>query len=59
MVHRGVFKDNKFDHEIVEEKQEICLDREMCGSISEAQGFVDKNTDTKGPGHGIRLLGMY
>ena len=27
----------------------VCMDREMHGSISEAQGFVDINTYTKGP----------
>jgi hypothetical protein len=31
----------------------------MSGSISEAQGVVDNNTDTKGPRHGCRLLGMH
>jgi hypothetical protein len=31
----------------------------MSGRISEAQGVVDKNTDTKGPEHGCRLLGMH
>jgi hypothetical protein len=36
MVCRGIFEDSKSDHGIVEEKQEVCLDREMRGSISEA-----------------------
>jgi hypothetical protein len=36
MVCRGIFKDRKSDHEIVEEKQEVCLDRQMHGIISEA-----------------------
>jgi hypothetical protein len=48
-VHRGFFKDSKSDYGIAEEEQEVCLDREMHGSISEAQGVVDNNTDTKGP----------
>jgi hypothetical protein len=46
---RGIFEDSKSDHGIAEEEQEVCLDREMRGSISEAQGVVDNNTDTKGP----------
>jgi hypothetical protein len=49
MVRRGFFEDSKSDHGIVEEEQEVCLDREMCGIILEAQGVVDNNTDTKGP----------
>ena len=49
MVHQGIFEDNKSDHKIAEEKQEVCLDREMRGIISEAQGTVDKSTDTKVP----------
>ena len=49
MVHRGIFKDNKSYHGIVDEEQEVFLDQEMHGSISEAQGVVDNNTDTKGP----------
>jgi hypothetical protein len=47
MVHRGFFEDRKSDYGIAEEKQEVCMDREMCGSISKAQGVVDDNTDTK------------
>jgi hypothetical protein len=35
--------------EIAEEKQEVCMDREMRGSISKAQGVVDDNADTKSP----------
>jgi hypothetical protein len=49
MVHRRFFEDRKFDYGIAEEKQEVCMDREMCGRISKAQGVVDKNVDTKGP----------
>jgi hypothetical protein len=49
MVRRGVFEDSKSDQGIAEEKQEVWLDQEMHGSISEAQGVVDNNTDTKGP----------
>ena len=49
MVHRGFFEDSKSDHEIVEEEKEVCFDREMCERISEAQGDVENNTDTKGP----------
>jgi hypothetical protein len=48
-VSRGIFEDSKSDHEIAEEEQEFCLDREMHGSISEAQGAIENNTDTKGP----------
>jgi hypothetical protein len=36
MVCRGVFEDSESDHRIAEEKQEVCLDREMHGSISKA-----------------------
>jgi hypothetical protein len=49
MIRRGIFKDSKSDHGITEEKQEVCLDREMRGSILESQGAVDNNTHTKGP----------
>jgi hypothetical protein len=49
MVRRGIFEDSKSNHEIAEEKQEVCLDREMHGSISEAQGVIDNSTETKGP----------
>jgi hypothetical protein len=49
MVHQGIFEDSKSDYGIVEEEQEFCLDREMRGSISEAQGVVDENTNTKCP----------
>jgi hypothetical protein len=49
MVHRGFLEDSKSDHKITEEEQEVCLDREMCRGILEAQGVVDDNTDTKGP----------
>jgi hypothetical protein len=59
MVHRGIFKDSKYDHKVVEEEQEVCLDQEMHVSISEAQGIVDNCTDTKGPCHGRILLGMH
>jgi hypothetical protein len=38
MIHQSFFEDSKSDHQIAEEEQEVCLDREMCGSISEAQG---------------------
>ena len=49
MVFREIFEDRKFDHGVEEEEQEVFLDREMRGSISEAQGIVDNHTDTKGP----------
>jgi hypothetical protein len=49
MSHREFLKDSKFDYEIAEEEQEVCLDQEMHGSILEAQGVVENNTDTKGP----------
>ena len=48
-VHRGIFEDIKSDHGIAKEEQEVCLDREMCRGILEAQGAVDNNTDTKCP----------
>ena len=56
---RGVFKDSKSDNGIVEEKLEVCWDREMHRSILEAQGVVDNNTDTKGPEPECGLLGMH
>jgi hypothetical protein len=31
------------------EEQEVCVDREMRGSISKAQGDVDDSVDTKSP----------
>jgi hypothetical protein len=49
MVRQGIFEDSKSDHGIAEEKQEVCLDREMRRRIFEAQGVVDNNIDTKGP----------
>jgi hypothetical protein len=49
MDHRGFFEDRKSDHGLVEEEQEVCLNREMHGIISEAEGAVDNKTDTKGP----------
>jgi hypothetical protein len=42
MVLRGFFKDRKSDYGIAKEEQEVCLDREMCGGISKAQGVVDE-----------------
>jgi len=45
--------------EIAEEEQEVFWDREMRGSISEAQRVVENNTDTKGLGYGRGLLGMH
>ena len=49
MVHRGIFEDSKFNHGIAEEEQEVCLDQEVHGHISEDQRAVDNNNDTKGP----------
>jgi hypothetical protein len=49
MVRRRIFEDSKYDHGIVEEEQEVCLEGEMSGSISIAQGDFDNDTDTKGP----------
>ena len=57
-IRRGFFEDRKSHYEIAEEEQEVCLDREMRRGISEAQGAVDENTETIGPLHGHRLLGM-
>jgi hypothetical protein len=47
MVHRGIFKDIKYDYGIVEAEQEVCLDQQMRGIILEAQGVVENNTNTK------------
>jgi hypothetical protein len=58
MICRRFFKDRKSDHGIVEEKQEVCMDREMNESISKAQGFVD-DTNTEIPRHGQGILGMH
>jgi predicted nucleotidyltransferase len=46
------FEDRKIDHEIVEEKLEVCMNPEVHGSISKAQGDVDDNVDTKISQHG-------
>jgi hypothetical protein len=48
-VRRGIFEDSKSDHGVIEEEQEVCLDQEMRGNISKAQGDVENNTDTEGP----------
>jgi hypothetical protein len=40
MVRRGIFEDRKSNHGVVEEEEEVCLDREMRRSILEAQGVV-------------------
>jgi hypothetical protein len=58
-VRRRFFEDSKSDHGIAEEKQEVCMDREVRGSISKAQGVVDDNVDTKSPRHGQGILGMH
>ena len=47
-VRRGFFEDNESDYRIAEEEKEVCLDQEMCRSISEAQRVVDNDTNTKG-----------
>ena len=49
MVRQGIFEDSKSNHGVVEEEQEVCLDQEMLGIVSEAQRDVDNGTDTKGP----------
>jgi hypothetical protein len=49
MVRRRFFEDSKSDYGIVEEKKEVCMDREMCGIISKYQGDVDNGADTKSP----------
>jgi hypothetical protein len=41
MVRQRILEDRKSDYGIAEEKQEVCLDREMCRIISKDQGFVD------------------
>jgi hypothetical protein len=33
MVCRGIFEDSRFDHGVAEEKQGVCLDREMRISV--------------------------
>ena len=48
-VCRGIFEDSKSDHEIVEEKQEVYMDREMGGIIQKAQGAINDNANTKIP----------
>jgi hypothetical protein len=45
-IRGSFFEDSKFDHEIVEEKQEVCMDREMRGIISRAHRVIDDNDDT-------------
>jgi hypothetical protein len=52
MVRRRFLEDRKSDHGITEEKQESCMDQEMCRIISKDQGFVDDIADTKSPQHG-------
>jgi hypothetical protein len=59
MVRRGFFEDIKSDYGIAKEEQEVFLDREMSRSLSDPQGNVDDNTDTKGPVHGCKILGMH
>jgi hypothetical protein len=59
MVRRRFFENNKSDHGIAEEKKEVCLNQEMCGSISKAQGVVDDKADTKSPQHGRGIIGMH
>ena len=59
MVHRRFFEDRKSNHEIVEEKQEVFMDREMHRIISKAQGVVHDNVDTKSPWHGQGILGVH
>jgi hypothetical protein len=39
-IHRRFFKDSKSGHGIAQEKQEVCMDREMHGIIPKAQGVV-------------------
>ena len=49
MVRPGFFEDRKSDHGIEEEKQEVCMDQEMHGSILKDQGAIDDIVDTKNP----------
>jgi hypothetical protein len=49
MVRRRFFEDSKSDYEIAEEKQEVCMDREIRGRILKAQGAVGENIDIKSP----------
>jgi hypothetical protein len=49
MVHRGFLEDSKSDYIIAEEEQEVCVDQEMRGSISKAQGVIEDNANTKSP----------
>jgi hypothetical protein len=49
MVHQRFYVDRNLDYEVVEEKQEVCLDREMCGIISTDQGVVDETLIIKFP----------
>jgi hypothetical protein len=59
MVRRRFFEDSKSDQRIAKEKQEVCMDREMHGIISKAQGSIDDSDDTKIPRHGRGILGMH
>jgi hypothetical protein len=52
MVRRRFFEDKKSEYGIIEEKQEVCMNKEMRGCISKAQGVFDDNADTKSPKHG-------
>jgi hypothetical protein len=52
MVHRGFFEDSKSDYKIIEEEQEVCVDRKICGSILKGQGVVDDNVNNKSPWSG-------
>ena len=49
MIVRGFFEYSESNHRIAEQEQEVSLDREMHRGISEAQGDIENNTDTKGP----------
>jgi hypothetical protein len=33
MISQRFFEDKKSNHGIAEEKQDVCMDREMCGRI--------------------------
>jgi len=59
MIRRRFFEDSKSNHGITEEKEEVCMDWEVCRSISKDQGVVDDKVDTKIPWHEQGVIGMH
>jgi hypothetical protein len=48
-IRRRFFEDSKSDHGIAKEKQEVCLDREMRGSISKLKELLTTTPILKVP----------